>query len=665
MEQFVIVTDGTFEKIAAARVKRGGVLRVFLVQKVAVGVGFVCGIAENGGNAQLFGRVGGHLSLEFVVIEPCHRHRRDRKHGIEARKPLLLLDLLHSPASGRRHLGNVGQRVVNVGLVAAVGLLIEMVKDILGHKFNPLGRHICPLAVDVVNVFIHHLLVNVHCFDVIHAERQDIVIVDRVHNGVGVQLVAKSLLGREKLRGVRLLRVDRENRRSGKAEQMVLAEILHNRRVHIAELGTMAFVKDDDNVLLIDRVTGIFLDKGCQLLNGRNDDMAVLVLKLLFQNRRAGVGVCRTLFKTVVFFHGLIVEVFAIHDKQNLVDIGQCRGKPRGFEGGQRFAAPRGVPDVTASRDAAVFLIIVCNFDAVENSLGRRNLIRAHDEKQILGGENAIARQNIENRMAGEKGLGKVDEVGNDAIVRVRPIGGKFKAVACFALFAGGGARIPDSIKARAVGIVFRVRAVGDDKNLHILKQPRTGIKGIALIAVDLIERLADGNATALQFNVNKRKAVDEHGHVIAVVVLRAVVFGDYVLIGDLQTVVVNVLFVNQRDIFRTSVIAPQNLHIVLLHFAGLFRNAVVGIGDALGKEPLPFAVGKAVVVQRFKLRAQVGDQLRLAVNRLVLIALLCQKADKLRFECGFALISVGTNRVGFVFGDHRVFCGRGNDVEV
>lgn len=171
MEQFVIVTDGTFEKIAAARVKRGGVLRIFLVQKVAVGVGFVGGIAENGGNAQLFGRVGGHLPLEFVVIELCHRHGRNRKHGVEARKPLLLLDLLNSPARGGRHLGNIGQRVVNVGLVAAVGLLVEVVKDILGHKLNPFGRHICPLAVYVVNILIHHLLVNVHRFDVIHAER--------------------------------------------------------------------------------------------------------------------------------------------------------------------------------------------------------------------------------------------------------------------------------------------------------------------------------------------------------------------------------------------------------------------------------------------------------------------------------------------------------------
>ena len=543
--------------------------------------------------------------------------------------------------------------------------MVEVVKDILGHKLDPLGRHICPLAVDVVNILIHHLLVNVHRFDVIHAERQDIVIIDRVHNGVGMQLVAKGLLGREKLRGVRLLRVDREDRRSGKAEQMVLAEILHNRRVHIAELGAMAFVKDDDNVLLIDRMTGIFLDKGCQLLNGRNDDMAVLVLKLLFQDRRADVGVCRPLFKTVVFLHGLIVEIFAVHDKQNLVDIRQCRGETRGFEGSQRFAASRGVPDVTAARDAAVFLIIVCNFDAVENPLGCRNLIRAHDEKQILGGENAIARQNVENRMAGEKGLGEVDEVGNDTVVRVRPIGSKFKAVACFALLAGGGAGIPDSVKTGAVGIVFRVRAVGDDKNLHILKQPRTGIERIALVAVDLIERLADGNAAALQFNVNKRKAVDEHGHIIAVVVLRAVVFGDYVLIGDLQTVVVNVLFVNQRDIFRTSVIAPQDLHIVLLHFAGLFRNAVVGVGNALGKEPLPFAVGKMIVVQRFELCAQVGDQLRLAMNRLVLIALLCQKAYKLRFECSFALIGVGARSHRLIFCNNGVFRCFGDNVKV
>ena len=179
------------------------------------------------------------------------------------------------------------------------------------------------------------------------------------------------------------------------------------------------------------------------------------------------------------------------------------------------------------------------------------------------------------------------------------------------------------------------------------------------------MERLADGYATALQLDVDERKPVDEHGHVIAVVVLRAVVFGDYVLIGDLQTVVVNVLFVNQRDIFRTSVIAPQNLHIVLLNLAGLFRNAVVGIGNALGKEPLPFAVGKAVVVQRFQLCAQVGDQLRLAVNRLVLIALLCQKADKLRFERSFALIGVGARSHRLVFCNNGVFRCFGDNVKV
>ena len=160
---------------------------------------------------------------------------------------------------------------------------------------------------------------------------------------------------------------------------------------------------------------------------------------------------------------------------------------------------------------------------------------------------------------------------------------------------------------------------------------------------------------------MDERKPVDEHGHIIAVVVLRAVVFGDYVLIGDLQTVVVNVLFVNQRDIFRTSVIAPQNLHIILLHFAGLFRNAVIGIGNALGKEPLPFAVGKAVVVQRFQLCAQVGDQLRLAMNRLVLIALLCQKAD-IRTHGVLSPILVRPTEDGeyeIVSGHRRVFACR------
>ena len=85
----------------------------------------------------------------------------------------------------------------------------------------------------------------------------------------------------------------------------------------------------------------------------------------------------------------------------------------------------------------------------------------------------------------------------NRLVVGVRPERGEFKAVACFALFRLAGCRVFDGVKPGAVGIVFGVCAVRDDKNLHILKQARACPKAVALIAINLIECLPNGNAPA------------------------------------------------------------------------------------------------------------------------------------------------------------------------
>ena len=262
----------------------------------------------------------------------------------------------------------------------------------------------------------------------------------------------------------------RENRRTGKAEHMILLKILDDRGVHIAELAAVALVKDDDDVLLIHRVSLILADEGRELLNGRDNDPRVVVLELLFEHGGGGVGVCRALFKAVVFLHGLVVEVFSVHDKQHLVNVRKLRSEPHGLEARQRLAASGGMPDIAAALDRAVLLIICCDLNAVEDAFCRGDLIRAHDHQHFFGGKNTITRQDVEQRMLGKKRLCKVDQVGNDAVVRVRPKGSELKAVGglCFLLCCGC---FVHGIMARGVGIIFCVRAVGDDKDLHILKQ--------------------------------------------------------------------------------------------------------------------------------------------------------------------------------------------------
>ena len=103
-----------------------------------------------------------------------------------------------------------------------------------------------------------------------------------------------------------------------------------------------------------------------------------------------------------------------------------------------------------------------------------------------------------------------------------------------------------------------------------------------------------------------KRQTVDKNRHIVASVVRAA---GFFVLVYDLQAVVVDVLFVEQIDIFRTAIIAFQNLHMVVLNFAGFLDDALVGAGDTFAEKPRPFIVRERNTVQRFKLAAEICDK--------------------------------------------------------
>ena len=82
-----------------------------------------------------------------------------------------------------------------------------------------------------------------------------------------------------------------------------------------------------------------------------------------------------------------------------------------------------------------------------------------------------------------------------------------------------------------------------------------------------------------------------------------------------------------------------QDLDVVFLDAHGLLDDALVGAGDLLGEEPLPLGVGERDVVQRLELRAQVGDELRLAGDRQVLVRLLLQELDELPLQLGLGLV--------------------------
>lgn len=90
------------------------------------------------------------------------------------------------------------------------------------------------------------------------------------------------------------------------------------------------------------------------------------------------------------------------------------------------------MPDISAARDGAVLLVVVGDFDAVQNALGGDNLVGAHDQQHVFCCEHAVTGEDVQNGVLAEKGLGKVHKVGENAVIRIRPEGRKLKAVAGF-----------------------------------------------------------------------------------------------------------------------------------------------------------------------------------------------------------------------------------------
>lgn len=152
------------------------------------------------------------------------------------------------------------------------------------------------------------------------------------------------------------------------------------------------------------------------------------------------------------------------------------------------------MPNITATGHGAVFLIVIGDLDPIHDPLSCCDLVRPHDHQHILGCEDAVFGQDVQDRMPGKEGSGKVDQIRNHAVVRICPEASELKAVAGLFLLLLAGFRIFDGIEPGAVGIILGVRAVTDHKNLNILEQTGSSPEGITLIPVDLIESLPDSD---------------------------------------------------------------------------------------------------------------------------------------------------------------------------
>ena len=193
-------------------------------------------------------------------------------------------------------------------------------------------------------------------------------------------------------------------------------------------------------------------------------------------------------------------------------------------------------------------------------------------------------------------------------VIGIGPKAGEFKAIAGFFFFGFAAFGILDGVKAGAVGIIFGVGAIGNDKYLHIFKEATARPEGVPLVALDLVKGLTDGYAPAFEFHVHQGQTVDQNGHIIAIVVFGALLLAIFVLVEHLQAIVMDILFIDNANIFRSAIVTLKAEDGAFLDNLTLFRNMGVGIGQLRGKKALPFLVGKMVVVKLLDALPQIGN---------------------------------------------------------
>src|SRR5690554_3577368 len=113
---------------------------------------------------------------------------------------------------------------------------------------------------------------------------------------------------------------------------MIVLKALRNSLMHFTKLGTVTLIKNQDHMFLVNIMLFVFTYKYIQLLNSGYNDFVFMrisffipVLQLSLKNSCGRITVSCPLFKTVIFLHSLIIQIFTVNDKQYLVYVRQGR----------------------------------------------------------------------------------------------------------------------------------------------------------------------------------------------------------------------------------------------------------------------------------------------------------------------------------------------------
>ena len=317
-----------------------------------------------------------------------------------------------------------------------------------------------------------------------------------------------------------------ENRCAGETDVVRFGEMPVDIPVHLSELGTVAFINDENHLFVPVGVhhglIAFGIDGVGHLLDGGDDQLPVGILQVLNQHFGAVRLVHAVLFEGIVFIHGLVVQVLPVDKENHLVDPGLHAQQLRQLEGGQRFAGSG------AGKDIAVLVGLQ---HAAAGGLHGVNLIGPHDHQDRLGGfDDHVFVDHLRQGRAVEELSGELVEGVDALVIHVRPE--EHQA-------------LQDRIIGSVQGLVFIAEilgldGIGDHKDLQITEKSP---EGETAIAVDLIDRFIDLHAGALQLDLHQGQTVDQHRHIIAVlighIILVVLIHGD--LMGHLIDIPVQI----------------------------------------------------------------------------------------------------------------------------
>ncbi len=142
-----------------------------------------------------------------------------------------------------------------------LGLLVEMFADIADDLADAFRCQQRPLGIDGGHLLVLDPRPGLDRVDIVDAERQHVLVIDGIDNGVGVQLVAKRLLCRAPPGIAAGAGIFRKDRRAGESEQVIALEHARDLGVHVAKLAAVAFVENHHDMIVIDIMLAVRGDK--------------------------------------------------------------------------------------------------------------------------------------------------------------------------------------------------------------------------------------------------------------------------------------------------------------------------------------------------------------------------------------------------------------------